>query len=232
MDTNALELPASENELFAIESNMATKLYVKKSLRFSHPFLVNIGERGDYDIFQYDGKCVKDCLQFSESLACGIKDYKETKTQWKEKITGLSFGCNVKKNIEIAQKVLEKYPDYNSETVNPDVGEAFAIVDLHPTKKYDYHAEFVIAKDGVDRITLSTLGGYEDAIQYGEIIHRGRAEFDIYSIHPNEDTFYSRWREDYDHPIVLVLCPKNPPSKRKKTSPTRRSSRSIRSRIK
>ena len=226
MNSNALKFPASENELFAIEPDIPTNLYVKKKLRFSHPFLVNIGERDDYGIFQYDGKCVKDCLQFSESLACGIKDYKETKSQWKEKITGLSFGCSTKKNVEIAQKVLEKYPNYNSETVNPDVGEAFAIVDLNPTKTYDYHAEFVIAKDGVDRITLSTLGGYEDAIQYGEIIHRGRAEFDIYSIHPNEDTFYNRWGEDYENPIVVVLTPKNPPTKRTRVSPTRRSSRS------
>lgn len=228
----------SENDFFYVYDKKKHKdefkdeeLFVHKSKRFNHPFLRKIGSDGDYDIFEYDGLGVRDCLQLSESFACGIKDYTDETSQWKEKITHREFGVSPEENIQILKKILEEKPYYQSEKVNPKVGEAFAIVDFELRTRsskrypYPYHIGTVIAEDGDDRIVVETFAGKEDAIdEDGVIVERSKPVFAIYNISDKPQTFFEKWRKFYQKPMVIHLVPKKSQmSTSKKKSPALRS---------
>ena len=206
----------SDNRIFAIENNGAPILYVISSVKLNHPFIIEMRGRKniegyDYKKYKYDGTGVKDCLQFSESFACKMKDYKESKPLYREKDTQLLLGHTHKQNLKIIYRLRSwgMGDDEHSERIVPDVGEAYAIINESESKKHPYHVAPVIAKDGDTRITIEVSAETNDAIQDGKIVVREKPLFYMYSVtNPNESFHRHLNTEEYKNPVSVVLLPR------------------------
>ena len=169
-----------------------------------------------YNVCQFFGKKFKnDCLMFAECMTTGNFTYREDDSFLKEKTTGETFGNSDKENIQIAKKVSKDYY-YDFYSVNPDIGESYAIISHDiKDKKMPYHIAYVLAKDGISNITIEADSGdklklpkfgiYD--VKFPETLSTRRS---VKTSHKNivNNTFHDWYKGYFKKSTTLVLVPK------------------------
>ena len=169
-----------------------------------------------YNVCQFFGKKFKnDCLMFAECVTTGDFTYRDDDSFLKEKTTGETFGNSDKENIQIAKTVSKDYY-YDFYSVNPDIGESYAIISHDiKDKKMPYHIAYVLAKDGISNITIEADSGdklklpkfgiYD--VKFPETLSTRRG---VKTSHKNivNNTFQDWYKGYFKKSTTLVLVPK------------------------
>ena len=169
-----------------------------------------------YNVCQFFGKKFKnDCLMFAECVTTGDFTYRDDDSFLKEKTTGETFGNSDKENIQIAKKVSKDYY-YDFYSVNPDIGESYAIISHDiKDKKMPYHIAYVLAKDGISNITIEADSSdklklpkfciYD--VKFPETLSTRRG---VKTSHKNivNNTFHDWYKGYFKKSTTLVLTPK------------------------
>ena len=185
-------------------------LYVKNGIPAPHNFIADTDvmieefkhDGAKYRAYKHDGLFMKDCLHTAEELINQKKlDYGKG-TYSRVRGLGLVFGREDDINAQYAQRVKDKKLPHD-EKANPDVGQAYAIVETGSVDKYPYHAAAVVAKDGNDTVTIEVSAGSKDAKDYNT-----PGELHMYEIGGGGKSFHSDCKAIYDKPITIVIVPK------------------------
>lgn len=186
--------------------NLDKYLYVKKNADIKiHPWLKKVGDTKTEDIYIYKGNFQKDCLQFAESFACGVKGYAGKTSQYIEKETGRVFGFNH------ANKIANSKNAIKNEKASPLEGEAYAIVARPKSEKeidsetYPYYIAYVLYREGNATVTIEVFGALNENNEAGEEVC-----FNIYYTDIPIESFHKIWSPFYEHvdPVTVVLMPR------------------------
>lgn len=205
-----------DNKLLYIEHSLPVPsfLVILKKIKIPKLYIEYHSDK-IYNVCQFFGKKFKnDCLMFAECVTTDDFTYREDDSFLKEKTTGETFGNSDKENIEIAKTVSKDYY-YDFYSVNPDIGESYAIISHDiKDKKMPYHIAYVLAKDGISNITIEADSG--DKLKF--------PKFGIYDVKFHEtlstrrsvktshvmvnNTFHDTYKKYFKNSTTLVLTPK------------------------
>lgn len=197
---------SKQSENFLVKEENPYILYSKDVLKepFLRPLKSEVIDNIKYNKYIFHKKFNKknynnDCLIFAESLAKG-EPHKEETCLFSVKNKVNLFGDTDSDNILLANKYAENYK------ANPQIGEAYAIVNTNKRKIVDlksndeqtfpYHIAYVILKDGSYNITLEANAA---------VLSLKYPIFDMYSTIKKKKTFHGTYKNFLDSPKTVVL---------------------------
>ena len=206
-----------DNSILYIEHSLpvASFLEILKKIKVPKSYIEYHTDK-IYNVCKFFGKkrFKNDCLMFAECVTTGDFTYREDDSFLKEKTTGETFGNSDKENIQIAKTVSKDYY-YDFYSVNPDIGESYAIISHDiKDKKMPYHIAYVLAKDGISNITIEADSGdklklpkfgiYD--VKFPETLSTRRGVKTSHVMINN--TFHDSYKKYFKKSTTLVLTPK------------------------